>query len=112
MTSLADRHARPLPKGTPPLESAAADALLQELGHDWQILNTRLVKEFRFPNFAGALAFTNAVGAIAESENHHPDIHLAWGMVRIETWTHSVGGLSENDFILAAKIEEARRLDG
>mgnify|MGYP001797868446 CR=1 FL=1 len=73
----------------------------------------QLEKEFRVPDFEQARSFTNAVGAIAEREGHHHDIHLAWGKVRIEIWTHKIGGLHENDFILASKIdgllEEPRR---
>jgi 4a-hydroxytetrahydrobiopterin dehydratase len=64
-----------------------------------------LEKEFRFPDFEQALSFTNAVGAIAEREGHHPDIHLAWGKVGIEIWTHKIDGLTRSDFILAAKID-------
>jgi 4a-hydroxytetrahydrobiopterin dehydratase len=62
-------------------------------------------KSYAFPDFAQALAFVNQVGALAEAEGHHPDLHLAWGKVRIEIWTHAIGGLSESDFILAAKID-------
>ena len=86
------------------LTRAAAD-----LGHDWTVDGERLRKEFRFPDFARALAFVNRAGEIAERENHHPDLHLSWGKVLVETWTHSAGGLTENDFILAAKIEQAAR---
>lgn len=64
-----------------------------------------LEKSYAFPDFAQALAFVNKVGALAEAEGHHPDLHLAWGKVRIEIWTHAIGGLSESDFILAAKID-------
>jgi len=64
-----------------------------------------LWKEFPFPDFKEALAFTNRVGAIAEQEGHHPDIHLAWGKVRVEIWTHKIDGLTRSDFVLAAKID-------
>ncbi|HSP33976.1 MAG TPA: 4a-hydroxytetrahydrobiopterin dehydratase [Thermoanaerobaculia bacterium] len=82
-------------------------AVARELGGSWRIAGEHhLFKEFRFPDFEQALSFTNAVGAIAEREGHHPDIHLAWGKVRIEIWTHKVDGLTRSDFILAAKIDK------
>ena len=64
-----------------------------------------LEKEFRFPDFAKALAFTNKIGAIAEEQGHHPDIFLAWGKVRVTIWTHAIDGLTRSDFVLAAKID-------
>jgi 4a-hydroxytetrahydrobiopterin dehydratase len=80
--------------------------LLYKLGHDWELVKGHhLEKKFTFPDFAGALAFTNKVGAIAEAEGHHPDIHLAWGKVRVVIWTHDVKGLTEKDFNLATKVE-------
>ncbi|MEX0690315.1 MAG: 4a-hydroxytetrahydrobiopterin dehydratase [Gemmatimonadales bacterium] len=107
MARLADRHAKPLPKGSPALSAPEVNALLAELGGGWAVRDGKLAKAYTFPDFAQALAFTNVVGALAETENHHPDVHLAWGKVEVVVWTHSVGGLSENDFILAAKIESA-----
>jgi 4a-hydroxytetrahydrobiopterin dehydratase len=101
---LAQRHCRPLPAGTPALTAEACRAFLGELP-GWSLADSRLRREYRFPDFAKALAFVNAVGAQAEAEDHHPDIALSWGKVGVAIWTHSVGGLSENDFILAAKIE-------
>lgn len=107
MTALADRLCTPLPKGSPALSPGAVDGLLGELGAGWAVRDGKLAKDYTFKDFVSALTFTNVVGALAEAENHHPDIHLAWGKVGIVIWTHSVGGLSENDFILAAKIEGA-----
>lgn len=66
-----------------------------------------LTKTYEFPDFARALAFVNRVGAIAEEQGHHPDVHLAWGRVRLGLWTHKINGLSESDFILAARIDQA-----
>lgn len=66
----------------------------------------RIERTFTFRDFHSALHFTVRVGELAEREGHHPDIHLSWGRVRVETWTHKIGGLHENDFILAAKIDE------
>ena len=72
----------------------------------WEIVSGRsLRKNFKFPNFAAALAEVNRIGAIAEAEGHHPDILLGWGKVQVEISTHAIAGLSENDFILAAKID-------
>jgi len=88
------------------LSPAAAEALLQELGSGWAVSPAdRLEKVFRFKDFRGAMDFADRVGKIAEAENHHPEITIGWGRARVTLWTHSAEGLSENDFILAAKIE-------
>ncbi len=74
----------------------------------WEAIDTHhIVKTYTFSNFAKALEFTNTVGAIAEEQGHHPDIALAWGKVEVTIWTHKIDGLSEADFILAAKIDAA-----
>ncbi len=92
--------------GTPPLRGEALESLLAELGGGWRVVDEHhLEKEYRFPDFRSALAFTNRVGEVAEQEGHHPDLHLAWGRVRVEIWTHDTGGLTENDFVLAAKAD-------
>lgn len=73
----------------------------------WRIVNDHhLEKEYSFPDFAEALAFVNRVGALAEEVDHHPDLYLGWGKVRIQIWTHTVNGLTRKDFSLADKIEE------
>ncbi len=91
--------------GVPPLNSVEADVLLKQIpGWKRNDEATKLTRDFTFKNFAEALAFTNKVGALAEQEGHHPDIELAWGKVGISLTTHAIHGLSENDFILAAKI--------
>jgi len=78
-----------------------------ELGPSWKVLRGKqLQKELKFKDFREALAYTNRVGEIAESLGHHPDIFLAWGKVKLTIWTHSKGGLTENDFGLAAKVDE------
>jgi 4a-hydroxytetrahydrobiopterin dehydratase len=103
--SLADRDCRPLPAGSPPLSADGAAALLPEVP-GWTREGERLVRRYRFPDFAAALRFVNEVGAVAERARHHPDILLhGWNRVEVATWTHSVGGLSENDFILAARLD-------
>ncbi len=76
----------------------------------WTVSNDHHIeKEFEFPDFKTALAFVNKVGEIAESQGHHPDIFLAWGQVGVKIWTHKIDGLTESDFILAAKIDELGR---
>ena len=78
--------------------------------NDWKIGksdgNDRLTKEFKFGNFMNALTFTNKVGEIAEKQDHHPVLVTEWGKVTVTLWTHVIGGLHKNDFILAAKIDK------
>ena len=83
--------------------------LMDELPGEWKLKGNQLLeKTFTFPDFQKALDFTNSVGRIAEDQGHHPDIYLTYGEVRIQLSTHSAGGLTENDFILAAKINEVK----
>lgn len=106
MGDLASKSCVPCRGGAPPLAGDDLRQLEKELGEGWIVLRDHhLEKSFEFPDFKEALDFTNRVGAIAESEGHHPDIHLSWGKVRIEIWTHKIDGLTESDFILAAKID-------
>ncbi|MCB1161085.1 MAG: 4a-hydroxytetrahydrobiopterin dehydratase [Candidatus Krumholzibacteriia bacterium] len=102
-TPLAERHCRDLPAGTPALADGELRSLLEQVP-GWTVDGERLRRDYRFPDFVTALAFVNRVGALAEAEGHHPDLELAWGRVGVALWTHSVGGLSENDFILAARM--------
>ena len=96
----------PLGRNTLPLKGAELASFMELLGDQWRVLDDqRLEKEFKFTDFQGGLDFTNHVGALAESVNHHPEICLSWGKVRITIWTHSIGGLSEADFIFAAKVD-------
>lgn len=105
-TSLASEKCIPCRGGVPPLAGEELEALARELGNGWRVVDGHhLEKEYAFPDFAGGLAFTNRVGALAEAEGHHPDIHLAWGKVRITIWTHKINGLARGDFVLAAKID-------
>lgn len=107
MEKLSEKKCKPCKEGTSPLEDVELDALVEELGGGWDVVNEHhLQKEFSFKNFQEALDFTNEVGVLAEEQGHHPDIHLSWGKVRIVLWTHKINGLSEGDFILAAKIDE------
>lgn len=106
MTDLASKQCIPCRGGVPPLAASERETLLKELGHGWRVVDGHhLEKEWTFPDFAGALAFTNRVGALAEEQGHHPDIHLAWGKVRLTVWTHKIDGLTESDFVFAAKVE-------
>ena len=90
--------------GVPPLQGEELGALATELGDGWQVIDEHhLEREFRFSNFAEALAFVNRVGALAEEVDHHPDLYLAWGRARVVIWTHKIDGLTESDFVFAAK---------
>jgi 4a-hydroxytetrahydrobiopterin dehydratase len=105
--SLAARECVPCKGGVPPLKGEPLQALLAELGNGWQVVNEHhLEKEFRFRNFKDALAFTNRVGEVAERQGHHPDIYLAWGKVKLLVWTHKIDGLTESDFVFAAKADQ------
>jgi 4a-hydroxytetrahydrobiopterin dehydratase len=107
MSELAARDCVPCRGGVPPLPAHEQQTLLAQLTPEWRIVNGHhLERSYRFKDFAGALAFVNRVGELAEEQRHHPDLHLAWGKVRVEIWTHAVGGLLEADFILAAKCEQ------
>ena len=112
-SSLADKNCIPCKGGVPPLQGQPLKDLQRQLGGGWNVVKDHhLEKEFKFPDFKEALAFTNRVGAIAEEQGHHPDILLGWGKVRITTWTHKIDGLTESDFVLAAKIEQLRAKRG
>ena len=88
MSELADKACVPCKGGVPPLKGQALAELLEQLGNGWEVINEHhLEKLFTFKNFLDALAFTNKVGGLAEEQGHHPDIHLAWGSVRITIWT-------------------------
>jgi len=107
-SDLAAKKCIPCHGGIPPLNSAEIDDLLAELDGGWMVIDAHhLEKAYTFPDFVSALAFTNAVGAIAEEQGHHPDILLAWGRVKLTIWTHAIDGLTESDFILAAKADAA-----
>ena len=106
MGDLASRSCVPCKGGTPPLAGEALRALHEELDRGWQVVNEHhLEREFRFKNFREALDFTNRVGEMAEEQGHHPDIFLAWGRVKISVWTHKIDGLTESDFVFAAKAD-------
>jgi len=103
---LLSRHCAPKPEGTRPLQGEALDDYQAAISDRWKIVDDHhLEGEFTFDDFAGALDFTNRAGEVAEAEDHHPEITLTWGKVTVRIWTHSIGGLSDNDFILAARLD-------
>jgi len=110
MGELSSKHCVPCRGGVPPLTGDLLRLLAQKLGGDWKVVDEHhLEKSYAFEDFKQALDFTNRVGEIAEREGHHPDIHLAWGRVGLTIWTHKIDGLTESDFILAAKADDAYR---
>lgn len=102
---LADKHCVPCRGGVPPLKGEQLEQMKAQVA-GWQVVaEHHLAKTFTFPDFRTALDFVNRAGAIAEQEGHHPDLYLSWGKVEVKTWTHKIDGLTESDFILAAKID-------
>ena len=106
-SDLAKKACVPCRGGVPPLAGQELADLQSALGGGWQAVEEHhLEKEYAFEDFRAALDFTNRVGELAEEQGHHPDIYLSWGRVQIRIWTHKIDGLTESDFILAAKIDE------
>ena len=106
MTELVDKRCVPCKGGVEPLKGAALEGLKGQLGGDWELVDEHhLLQTFKFRNFREALDFTVRVGELAEREGHHPDIYLAWGKVQLTIWTHKIDGLTESDFVLAAKVD-------
>ncbi len=104
---LAEQTCVPCLGGVPPLTEGQIRPLASQVDR-WNVMeNHHIEKDFKFPDFKAALDFVNRVGAIAEEQGHHPDIYLAWGKTGIKIWTHKIDGLTESDFILAAKIDRA-----
>jgi 4a-hydroxytetrahydrobiopterin dehydratase len=104
--ALAERECVPCRGGIPPLTRKLFEPLLAQLD-GWQVVDDHhLTKLYPFDDFVTALAFVNRVGELAEENGHHPDLHLSWGKVRIDLWTHKIDGLAEADFILAAKCDK------
>src|SRR6185295_5431584 len=108
MSDLSEGACVPCRGGIPPMTSSEAEGLRSQVS-DWRITERdgvlRIEREFRFKDFRQALDFAVQVGELAEREQHHPDLHVAWGKVVVETWTHKIKGLHQNDFILAAKTD-------
>ncbi len=107
MSQLSAKQCVPCMGGVPPLDAKRVGELLAQLGGGWvAVENHHIEKEFTFDDFRQALEFTNEVGALAEEQGHHPDVYLAWGKVKLILWTHKIDGLTESDFIFAAKADE------
>ena len=106
---LADKACVPCRGGVPPLGTDDVARLLSQID-GWEApRDHHLTKTYKLADFATALALVNRIGALAEEQGHHPDLFLAWGKVRVDLWTHKIDGLTESDFILAAKIDRAAR---
>jgi 4a-hydroxytetrahydrobiopterin dehydratase len=113
MSKLADRDCVPCKGGVPPLTRDELRPLVSQLELGWEAVNDHhLRRTYQFKDFVTALGFVNAAGAIAEEQNHHPDLHLAWGKVTAEIWTHKIDGLTESDFVFAAKLDRAYTAGG
>ncbi|HWV98877.1 MAG TPA: 4a-hydroxytetrahydrobiopterin dehydratase [Candidatus Acidoferrum sp.] len=107
MTALDEKECVPCKGDVPPLKGEELARMARQLGAAWQVLNEHhLEREYKFKNFRDALDFTNKVGELAEAQGHHPDIYLAWGKVKLTLWTHKIDGLTESDFIFAAKADK------
>ena len=105
MGALVERACVPCRGGGPPLTSEQIEPLALEVA-DWQVVdNHHLKRTYEFADFRTALDFAVQAGELAEEQRHHPDLHLSWGRVMVEIWTHKINGLTESDFILAAKID-------
>lgn len=105
METLADRRCVPCEAGTPPLDDDVVAQLLTEL-QGWKLdAEGRLTKTFHFEGFMPGVNLVDRIAEVAEAEGHHPDLCLGWGSLTVNLITHAIGGLSENDFVLAAKIE-------
>lgn len=109
MSELASKKCVPCEGGVPPLSEEKVSELLGQLD-GWSVeKNHHIQRTFEFPDFVTALTFVNHVGDIAEEQGHHPDIYLTWGKAGVKIWTHKIDGLTESDFILAAKIDQIDR---
>ena len=105
---LAERHCKPCKGNVPPMKGEDLAAYRKQLGEGWDVIGEHhLEKEFKRKDWREAVALTNKIAELADQEDHHPDVVLSYGKVKVTLWTHKINGLSENDFILAAKIDQA-----
>jgi 4a-hydroxytetrahydrobiopterin dehydratase len=103
---LSEKRCLPCEAGSKPMGLNEAEKLLKQLPKGWKIIDgKKIVKEFKFKSYPDTIAFVNRAALIAQDEGHHPDMEVHYSQVLVEIWTHAVGGLSENDFILASKID-------
>ena len=106
MSELAKKECVPCRGGVPPVKGSELEALHRQLNEGWTVAEEHhLEKEYQFDDFRQALDFTSKVGEMAEEQNHHPDILLTWGKVKVTIWTHKIDGLTESDFVFAAKAD-------
>ena len=106
MSELAKKKCVPCTAGASPLKGKELQSVFNQLEEGWEMIEQKkIAKTYRFKNFKEALAYVNEIGKIAEEEGHHPDIFLSWGKVKVTLWTHKIEGLSESDFVLAAKCD-------
>ena len=111
--ALAEKKCVPGSGNTPVLKADEITSLLSQLDADWQVVNgTKLVRTFDYDNFLKPMRLAKALADIADEQKHHPDLIIRWGSLRVELWTHTVKGLSEADFILAAKFDTCERIWG
>ena len=104
---LSEKKCKPCEGGTPPLNESEIAEIKKQIADEWQVAgNKKISKEYKFVNFKHTMDFVNKVAGLAEEEGHHPDMYVSYGKVVIDLWTHAIGGLSENDFIMAAKIDK------
>lgn len=108
MHDLTQKHCVPCEAGTEPMPIEEAERLVQQIDHNWKLneYTKSISKDYTFKNFKEAMAFANKIADIAEEEGHHPDLFVSWGKVHVDLSTHAIQGLSENDFILASKIDQ------
>ena len=107
MSELASKKCIPCTGDVPALKGRELTRLLRLLGNGWKVVKEHhLEKKYEFPDFREALGFTNRVGEMAEQQGHHPYVHLAWGKVALTVWTHKIDGLTESDFVFAAKADQ------
>ncbi len=107
MSGLSSKTCVPCRGGVPPLRGEEIQSLIEQVP-GWRVIDEHhLEKEYAFSDFLTALDFVNRIGGIAEEQGHHPDIDLGWGRVGVKIWTHKINGLTESDFILAAKLDDA-----
>ncbi len=105
MTTLTQKYCVACEAGTPPMSQEQAERMMEQVP-GWELKDSTLTRRFRFKDFREAISFVNKVADLAEAEGHHPDIHISWNRVRLDLTTHAIKGLSENDFIMAAKVNE------
>ena len=106
---LANKKCVPCEGGVDPFNHEQVQEYMKALEDGWDVEEDQiLTREWDFPDFKSAMLFANKVGDIAEAEGHHPDLHVYWGKVVVDLWTHAIEGLSENDFIVAAKIDRIK----